>query len=130
MALDTIRPNSSASRLRSEPVKIRTMPSGPLRRPSDHVAEAVADPADRDEVLGLLRIALELLAQVADVDVDRPRVAVRRVAPDAGEQHVAREDPTRAAGECHEDLELDVGDRDLPAAHGHGALAGVDAELE
>src|SRR4051794_13292465 len=105
MALDTISPNSSASRLRREPVKTRT-PAAILRRAASvHVAEAVADAAHRDEVLRLLGVALELLAQVADVDVHRPRVAVGGVAPDAGEQHVAGEDATGAAGEGREDLE-------------------------
>src|SRR4051794_31357082 len=73
------------------------------------VAEAVADPAHGEEVLRLLGVALDLLAQVADVDVDRARVAVRAVAPDASEQHVARPDAARVRRERGEDLELDVG---------------------
>src|SRR5258708_4361634 len=51
--------------------------------PSVAVAEAVADAPYREQVLGLLGVQLDLLAQVADVHVDRARVAVRRVAPDA-----------------------------------------------
>src|SRR3954454_13905293 len=93
------------------------------------VAEAVADPAHGEEVLRLLGVALELLAQVADVDVDRPRVAVRAVAPDAGEEHVARPHPARVRRERGEDLELDVGRLDLLGAHAHAALGEVDAQL-
>ena len=61
------------------------------------VAEAVADAAHREEVLRLLGVELELLAQVADVDVDRARVAEGGVAPDARQQHLAREHPARVA---------------------------------
>ena len=63
---------------------------------------------------GALGVALELLAQVADVDVDRARVAVGGVAPDLLEQHLARLDPARRAGERGEDLELDVGELGAP----------------
>ena len=41
-------------------------------RAGSPVAEAVADPAHRQDVLGLARLSLELLAQVTHVDVDRP----------------------------------------------------------
>ena len=92
--------NSSARRLAIE----RSF--GP---PALRVAEAVADAAHGEEVLGVLRVALELLAQVADVHVDRARVAVGAVAPDAREQHVARQHAARAGGQREQDLELDEG---------------------
>src|SRR4051795_11427236 len=97
IAHSTIRPNISASRLRSDRIRTRLV----------LVAEAIADAAHREDVLGLLGVDLELLAQVADVDVDRARVAVGRVPPHAREQHVAREHTARAGGERAEDLELD-----------------------
>src|SRR6478609_9506293 len=61
------------------------------------VAEPVADSAHGEDVLRLLGVALELLAQVPDVDVDRAGVAERGVAPHALEQHVAREHTPRRA---------------------------------
>ncbi len=59
--------------------------------PSHLLDEAVADAAHGEEELGLLRVALDLLAQVADVDVDGARVAVLGVAPDVLEQRLAGE---------------------------------------
>src|SRR5918994_1679842 len=101
-----MRPNTTASRLRSD----RSGCTGLVL-----VAEAVADAADREDEVGLLGVALDLLAQVADVDVDRARVAVGGVAPDPREQHVAREDPAGAAGQRVGDLELDEGRGDALA---------------
>src|SRR3954451_11734121 len=92
------------------------------------VAEAVSDAAYREQVLGLLRIRLDLLPQMPDVHVDRARVAVRRVAPDAREQHVAGEDTARRARQRGEDLELDVGGRHDVAVARDGALARVDPQ--
>src|SRR5689334_24961513 len=77
------------------------------------LAEAVADAAHSEEELRLLGVALELLAQVADVDVDGARVAVLGVAPDVLEQRLAAEHAARRARQRREDLELDVGDADL-----------------
>src|SRR4051812_3773565 len=87
------------------------------------VAEAVSDAAHREQVLRLLRIGLDLLPQMADVDVDGARVAVGGVAPDAREQHVAGEHPAGRARQRGEDLELHVGGRDDLAVARDGALA-------
>src|SRR4051812_16882672 len=73
------------------------------------VAEAVAHTTHGEDVLRFLGVALELLAQVADVDVDRAGVAVGGVAPHALQQHVAREHASRRARQGAQDLELDVG---------------------
>src|SRR5947208_1402057 len=67
---------------------------------------------------------------MADVDVDRPRVAERRVAPDAREEHVAGEDAAGVAGQRLEDLELHEGQLDVGAAHANRALGGVDLEVD
>ena len=93
------------------------------------IAEAVAHAAHGEQVLGVLRVALELLAQVADVHVDRAGVAVGAVAPDAREEHVARPHAPGAGRQGDEDLELDVGRLHRRAAHLDGALGGVDAQL-
>src|SRR3954464_7588764 len=92
------------------------------------VAEAVSDAAYREQVLGLLRIHLDLLPEMPDVDVDRPRVTVRRIAPHAREQHVAREHAPRRARERGEDLELDECRGDRVALAYDGALGRVDAQ--
>ena len=86
------------------------------------VAEAIAHATYREQVLGLLRVALDLLAQVADVHVDRARVAVGGVAPDASQQHVAREHSPGAERQRLEDLELDEGRLHVLVAHPHRAL--------
>src|ERR687898_2528620 len=93
------------------------------------VPEAIADPAHREQVLGLLGIALELLAKVPDVDVDRARIPVGGVAPDVLQQALAAEHPPGGAREHRQDLELDVGEADrLPAKLG-GAPVEVDLEF-
>ena len=72
---------------------------------------------------------LELLAQMADVDVDGAGVAVLGVAPDVLEQRLAAQHPAGGAGEGAEDLELDVGELRLLAAQGHHAAAEVDRQV-
>src|SRR3954470_12841743 len=119
IAHSTMRPNMSASRLRSDRIRTRLL----------LVAEAVADAAHREDVLRLLGVRLELLAQVADVDVDGARVAIGRVAPHAREEHVAREHAPRARGERAQDLELHERGRHGRAMQGHRALGGVDAQV-
>src|ERR1700722_5277366 len=93
------------------------------------VSESVADAADREHEFGVLGVELDLLAQVADVDVDRALVAVGRVAPDPRQQHVAGEHPARRARQCRQQLELDVGQLDVVAADPHGPFREVDSHL-
>src|SRR6185312_8654667 len=99
-------------------------------QPPQHLLdEAVADAAHGEEELWLLRVALQLLPQMADVDVDGARVAVLGVAPDVLEQRLAAEHPAGRAGERAEDLELDVGDADLLAGEGDEAAVEVDRQV-
>src|SRR3954451_12080151 len=91
--------------------------------------EQVTDPAHGEEELGLFGVALELLAQMADVHVDGSGIAVLGVPPDVLEQRLAGENPTGRAGERTEDLELDIGDADLLLAQGDHAAAEVDLEV-
>src|SRR4051794_18843864 len=142
-AARTIRNSEMARRVRSErkpaevsynranepPGELRARDGRPLGGLSRLVAEAVAHAAHREEVLRVLRVRLQLLAQVADVDVDRARVAVGRVAPDPRQQHVAREDAARVAGQSVEDLELDERQLDRRAADPDRALGRVDLQL-
>ena len=67
-------------------------PGADAARRRHRVPEAVADAAHGVDQLGLARVALELLAQMADVDVDRARLAVLGAAPERLEQHLARVD--------------------------------------
>src|SRR3954452_22271250 len=120
IAHSTMKPKINASRLRSDRIRTCAILL---------VAEAVADAAHREDVLGLLGVRLELLAQVADVDVDRAGVAVGRVAPHSRQQHVAREDAPGARRERAEDLELDERGGDDLAAEADRALGGLDAQL-
>src|SRR3954451_1260937 len=119
IAHSTMRPKMRSSRLRSDRIRTRLL----------LVAEAVADAAHREDVLRLLGVRLELLAQVADVDVDGARVAIGRVAPHAREEHGAREHAARARGERAQDLELHERGRHGRAMQGHRALGGVDAQV-
>src|SRR6185312_16062773 len=77
-----------------------------------------------EDVDGLARIRLDLLAQVPDVDVDRARLAVGRVAPDGLEQRLAGVDPSGVQGERVPHLELDVGELRLA-----GSMASPSATI-
>ena len=61
--------------------------------------------------------------------VDGARVAVLRVAPDVLEQGLAGEHPAGGAGEGAEDLELDVGDADLPRRPRVDLAAAIEVDL-
>src|SRR5262245_32878662 len=93
------------------------------------VAEAVADAAHGEQVLRVLRVGLELLAQVPDVDIDGAGVAVCRVAPDVFEQHFPGEHAARGARKGRQDLELDIGELHGLSAQLHGPALEVDLEL-
>ena len=101
----------------------------PTLRSGFIIAEAVADAAHGEDELGLARIALELLAQVAHVDVDRPRLAVVGAAPERLQQHLAacRRGPGWAASVAQE-LELHVGELDRLAVALHGPPGEIDAQ--
>ena len=68
-------------------------------------AQHVTHAADRFEQLGVLRILLDLRAQPVDVNVDRARLAGVVVAPDVGQQLLAREDLALVAQEESEQVE-------------------------
>ena len=72
---------------------------------------------------------LELAAQVADEDVDDVRLHVGRVAPDLGEQLVAREHLPGMARERLQQLELAPGQLQVAAAARRDVAARVDDEV-
>src|SRR4051812_18246100 len=126
-AAAVITKNRAASRLRTLP-RIK----GPLAWiPSSLVlvAEAVADAAHREQILRGSGVALELFAQVTNVNVDRARVAVRRVAPDLLQEHLARLHAPRRAGESGQDLELDVGELHALSPRRHYPPLEVDLQV-
>src|SRR5215213_2722108 len=101
------------------------------------VLEAVAHAAHGEDQLGLRRVALQLLTQMPDVHVDRARVAVSGVPPDALQQAAAAEHPSRRPRQRRQDLELHVreldvlaADRDAPALEVHLHLARPDRRLD
>src|ERR1044071_362070 len=86
-------------------------------------SDLVPDPPDRDDRGGLA----ELAAELAHVDVDRARVAGERVAPDALEQLVARQDETLVVEQLPEQVEL-LG-RQLHFLAGHARLTSARGAL-
>src|SRR5262249_18358627 len=117
-------PTTTSSASASRPPTVRKGFRFPLRS----VSEAVPHAPDREDELRSARIALELLAQVAHVDVDRPRVAELGAAPERLEQHPAAVDAPRVARKPPEQLELDVGELHLPAFDLDRPSREIDAE--
>src|SRR5512145_2572619 len=93
----TIPTRTSTMRIRIPPGSDTT-----LVRP-----EAIPGAAHGEDQLGIARVALDLLAQVADVDVDRARLPVVGAAPQALQQLAPGEHDARARREHHQHLELD-----------------------
>src|SRR5918999_3452832 len=92
------------------------------------VTEPVPDAAHGLDELGLGRIALELFAEMANVNVDRARLAVRRVAPERLEQHLARENSPRLGRQRAQELELDVGQLHVAAVSLDEASVEIDPQ--
>src|SRR5829696_7378243 len=91
------------------------------------LAENIPDAPRGVDKLGVAGVTLDLLAEVADVDVNRPLVS-ELVAPHPTQKRAPREHPTGARGERHQELELGVGEVHLLAPHGHPAAGEVDAQ--
>src|SRR5688572_2858116 len=69
--------------------------------------EGVTDTPHGQDECGRRRVVLDLLPEMADMDVDRLLVLVERlVVAQQFEQFATRVDPPRARGEVTEDLEL------------------------
>src|SRR3954451_18162063 len=81
------------------------------------LGELVARAAHGQHELRQRRVVLDLVAQVAHVDVDRLLVLVERlVVPQELEQLAPAEDASGPAGEMPQDLELRRGEPDSPVA--------------
>src|SRR6185503_7548282 len=93
------------------------------------VPEAVAGPPHREYQLRVARVALDLLAEMPDVDVDRARLAVVGAPANALEELPPAEHHARLGGEQREQLELDERERDGLTPHLDGASRQVDDDL-
>src|SRR5215218_5936914 len=110
--------NAKVRRVWNERGTLGRSPERPSRRSGGAVSggrgadtsalgELVARAAHREDELGQGGIVLDLVAQVAHVDVDRLLVLVQRlVVTEQLEELAAAEDPTRTAREVAQDLEL------------------------
>src|SRR5215218_8568385 len=91
------------------------------------LAENISDTPRGVDEFGVSGVALYLLAEVADVDVYRAFVA-ELVAPHPAQERAAREHPTRAGGQGHQQLELGVGEIHLLTVGRDPATRQVDPE--
>src|SRR5579862_792493 len=98
----TIRPRRPRAPRGERPPNIRQPPRAAPSRSSEPVSGA----SNGQDVARLFGLGLELLTQVANVDVDRARVAIRAVAPDRAQQLLAVEQPAGIRHQRIEQLEL------------------------
>ncbi len=101
-----------------EPAEAPPDPHQPAHRmPRSALGEGVTDTPDGQHEPGRRRIVLDLLAQVADVDIDGLLVLVERVVvAQELQQLAAGVHATRSGGQVAEDLELGRGQGDPPGA--------------
>src|SRR5919106_1377648 len=116
------------ARRRRSPPRRRQVVRGSRREPSLR-PEAISRAPNGQDQLGVAGITLDLLAQVPDVHVDRPRLSVVGAAAQALEQLAPREYDARARGEEREHLELDERQLDGLAADLDRAPREIDPEL-
>src|SRR3989337_525989 len=97
---------------------MRTLDDKPPVSRMPSVDEPVAEPSDRLEVDGMVRVWFELAAQAFHVDVERPGVAEVARPPDLLDEEAPGEQPALPTEERLEQLELLGGERhDLVANH-------------
>src|SRR5690349_6019323 len=99
----------------------RCQPASHLQRwpvnPGSALGEGVPGTPHRQDETRIRRVVFQLLAQVADVDVDRLLVLVERlVVADQLQQLTTREDASRPCREVAQDLELGGGEADALVA--------------
>src|SRR5687768_11174423 len=94
------------------------------------LAECIAHAPDRPDVARLGGIRFDLVANVADVHVDRPLVGLQRlVVAHQLEELRSRVHPPGAASEVPEEVELGGRQRDALAVAGHPPALEVDDEV-
>src|SRR5207253_1576860 len=102
--------------------------SAPGGRSSLRTSQAVPGATHGEDVPRLLGLWFELLAQVADVDVDRARVPICAVAPDRPEQLLAVEQPAGIGHQRVEQLELGERESHGAAVDHHLALRAIERD--
>src|SRR5690349_10179109 len=120
----TIAAIVSASRARSPEPRTRVRVRSSTRRVPQPVADR-ADRLDRRRASGKHQLA----AQIADVDAEDVGPRVVLVAPDRGEDPLARDDPAAVTGEEREQLELGRRQRDLDPGPADPAPQEVDLDV-
>src|SRR5689334_14577686 len=98
-------------------------------RPRSALPDPVPRPPDREDERGLLRALLELLPEVADVDVDGTWIAVGAIAPDRPQELLTVEQVPRARHETGKQLVFREGQLDGLAAQLHLAIAAIQRHL-
>src|SRR5215208_1597082 len=90
-------------------------------------AECIAHAPHRPDVARLGGIGLDLVANVADMNVDGPLVGLQRlIVADQLQQLGAGVDATRATGHMAQQVELGRGQRDALPVTGHASSLQVD----
>src|SRR5438552_3778724 len=79
----------------------------------DFPGKDIADPADRLNEPGILRIVFDLLAQPSDLCVDRPVECFPRSSAREIHQRLSTEDTPGLFDQCCKQIELSRGERDL-----------------
>src|SRR5579884_765234 len=92
-------------------------------------AELVADAPHGQEHLGPSWVSLDLLAKPSNVNIDRPVVHERILAPDSVEQGLSVEDEAPMAGEGGEQIELLARKVDPVAVAAHLAPDSIDGQV-
>src|SRR5438874_7584368 len=90
--------------------------------------EAVADTRNRVDVMGLLGVALDLLAQPVDMSVDGAGLDLDLVAPDLAKQLATADHLASLRCEQGEEVELGQGEGDFLAVAPHLTAVHVDDE--
>src|SRR5712691_10173657 len=91
--------------------------------------KTIADAAHGGNPLRIGRVVLDLLAQPADVNVNRAFVAEIFVAPDFGEDQIAREDSALVAHQFGEEVKFLVAQVEFLAATKNTPPGEVHAEI-
>src|SRR6478736_6526400 len=94
-----------------------------------HALELVTDAADGHQSFRPGRVALELAADVRDMQVARALATDKRAVPEMAHDLTPREDPLRLAGEQGEQFELERRERDLLVADACLVLGEIELEV-
>src|SRR6476619_7474797 len=98
-------------------------------RTSSREDEPIALSADRFDSRGLMRVALDLRAQLRDMDLTRPSAADVGAVPERFHDRPPAHDTARLIGEQHEQAKLGRGQPDILACDEDAPTVEVDADV-